>query len=198
MRIPRDMLGRDYDAWFDNGFIYLDDELCTYSHYASGYVYGRNEHGDEVCCEVEDVEFFWPDCGCVNVSSGFAVYVQRRQNRQWRRTYNSREVSVTIPDRWELMKARGAPISTPGEYEIAYAVHRADYPTIVTAETWLDCGMRMSVAISPHVILAGEGNKRIYLRDELVGVLQDGKVVPTAGTSKARRVLKALGGSYGL
>ena len=118
----------------------------------------------------------WPACGAVNLQ-GLAVIIDRQQTRQYRRTYNSRCVLLSIPRKWDAMKRHGYVSGlTPDSAEVVEAVFNPSYVTYSRALERLDSGW-VSVALNPYLIVAGSREEQlIYYRGKLLARIVEGQL----------------------
>lgn len=142
-----------------------------------------------------DVRCHWPTCGSVNYDGKFALYVQRRQRRQWRRTYNHRCIDVQVPGRWHLLKQYPAQDLEVNQnsWEYLDAVFSPTYPTMGDAITMLRD--RPSVAVTPHLILVGRPDTAVYYRGALAGRIAGGLFHPACTPLEEVRIRKIIGGA---
>jgi hypothetical protein len=198
---------RDVEQWLNHGW-------CLYHAPHGGMpavvrYYGIEDAGrrrvaiggsppfDELIVQAEDLAAYWPTCGSLNVDDKYAVYLSRRPTRQYRRTYNSRVLDMKVPQRWHVMAQVGADLATPDSYEVAQAAFAPDYPSYGEALTML--GERPSVAITQHLIVAGEPNQHLlYVDGDPVGVIREGHFTPTISGRQALRLLKFFDGRVSL
>lgn len=137
----------------------------------------------------------WPTCGAVNLQ-GFAIIVERTQQRQYRRTYNNRCVLLDIPRKWDVMKRHPFVQSlTPDNPEVVNALFNPEYYTYARALELLDGGW-VSVALNPYVVVAGtRDDQLIYYRGKLLARVVDGELKPLDDTNpRNRRILKFFDG----
>jgi hypothetical protein len=172
--IPADVCMQDVWQWLGHGWFFYDEAGV----YEPAYITSVNDE-----CEITLVDGsirpwrrqkcfpHWPDCGAVNVETtyGFAVIVERRQSRQYRRTYNQRCLTLNIPRKWDVMKRSPMVTSlTPNSEEVVRAVFSPSYYSYDRALTLLDEGW-VSVALNQHLIIAGERDEHlIYYRGKLI------------------------------
>lgn len=136
---------------------------------------------------------FWPQCGAINLD-GYAVYVTRAQRRLYRRTYNDQCTSITVPRKWDVMKRAGTKAGrlTPNSEMVVAAVFSPKYYTYSEALIMMESGQAVSVALNPHVIVAGE---MVYYRNNLVAQIAEGKITPMdAEDRQVSRILKFFEG----
>ena len=140
---------------------------------------------------------YWPACGAVNLE-GFAVYVERRQVRQWRRTYNDQCVTVHVPRKWDVMKRQGADAVSinANSRALVRALFKPKYFTYSDALLMMETGQAVSVALNRQLVIAGT---LVYYRNKLVAKITDQKLVPV-GTDARRlgRIVKFFEGRISL
>jgi hypothetical protein len=152
-----------------------------------------SEDGLGATVPLADIRCHWPTCGAVNYNDQFALYVQRRQRRQWRRTYNSRCVEVQVPGRWHLLKQHGAAELAIDQHQWPFlkAVFDPEYPSMGEAVQMLH--ERASVAVTPHLILVGRPETAVYYRGSLAGRIAGGLFHPACTPMEEARIRKILG-----
>lgn len=198
MSIPDDLAVHDIGQWLNGGW----------------YLFKRNDDSapepaklgtrrDEYCNIdlegeahdlVNDMTFpFWPPCGAINMK-GFAIYVERRQVRQYRRTYNEQCLIITVPRKWDVMKKMGtsAPNLCPNSPEVVREVFSPCYYTYTMALQMMESGHSTSVALNRHLIVAGP---LVYYRNVLVAKMDGQRIVPMGcEDSRIRRIIKFFDG----
>lgn len=149
---------------------------------------------------VQDARAYWPLMGSVNLEKfRCAVHVERRPERQYKRTFTHRLVEVTVPRAWDLSKVLGRDIAlvrSPSLF-VMRALYYPTYFDVDTALAMLGDGW-MSVAINPRIIIAGDraGKRMIYYRgDPAVSI--SGDVAQTLTDELTTLLIKqAIGGRY--
>lgn len=138
----------------------------------------------------------WPNIGAVNVSDyKIAVWMERRQLKQWRRTYNARQLNLSVPrsHALETSTLTAATMRQLSAHDPAVVkdVFAPIYPEIdqVNRLFRLQWG---SVAITPRIIITNTSPRFIYYRGKLAGAIRGGYFLAT-NEQLARRVTKVLG-----
>lgn len=205
IKLPRDISAHDVHQWLNNGFFYVNVDGANR---VAGYDGADEdvekvgaelvESGDYVNVDFEDVYPHWPFCGALNVGP-VGVFLNRRQERQYRRTYNSRQLQLAIPRRWEAMKQYGGAVRemTADTREVVLSAFAPQYPALSAVMDQLHTGEAFSRAINPHIVLVGAGdNVLVYYKNVYVAIMEpDGKLVPVnADRDTLRRLLKYFEG----
>lgn len=161
--VPADITPRDFSQWLSAGVAMLDGEFPVRVIEVGGQV-----HVDDLVNEQEQhipwaeaptrIAAHWPRCGSLNLD-GFAVYLQRKQVKLYRRTYNERVLALSVPGKWDAMKvlrpdAMRVTPNTPSVIIAAFHPHYPDWEEAIArlADNWY------SVAINPYVILGRQGD----------------------------------------
>lgn len=143
---------------------------------------------------------FWPACGAVNLN-GYAVYLERLQQRQYRRTYNTSCINMHLPRKWDVMKRYGTAVSalTADSEDVVRAVFSPIYYTFSQAINMLDENW-VSIALNPHLIVSGRnGEYHVYYRNKLIGTVSQGRITPIGSQqSRIRRIIKFFEGRVSL
>lgn len=200
--LPDDITGDDIDQWLRGGVFLVDGipyvySMMDYDYDADGpRVFGYDLNGDSVRFnhKAQKLCVAWPQVGAVNVRDpGYALYVQRRQDRQYRRSYNERCASVHVIGRWELARA-GVQQDFPNnalDSRVVKAVFEPWFPPSLAeafATGW------PSVALSPQLTLFPACGT-VYYRDIKAGVIdRNGIFTATCDPVVARRINKQIGG----
>lgn len=143
-----------------------------------------------------DVRCHWPTCGAINLpDSGYALYVQRVQRRQYRRTFNHRCVNLTVPGKWSLLKSMAAADLSPPTHspEVVRAVFDPKYPASYEEAAEL-LSTRPSVAVDPYITLVGYPNTAVYYRADLSARMAYGSIDFMCPDPIAKRIRKVIGG----
>lgn len=203
--IPASLGTGDINQWLNRGVVLvrLDGELVP-----AMYEEARYNSNDTLCAACmsldgqkqifapfEHVFAHWPRCGAVNVGP-VALYVQRTQTRQYRRTYNQRCITVSMPDQTLASSIVGETMVMQALTYRNYtaAVFAPEYPDVDEALRDLDLEQRFSVALSPTTILVRHsGAIRVYYNGDLLAKLCDGRLIPLRG-KLPRAITKRLGG----
>lgn len=211
IEIPNDIAVQDLAQWLSDGVVVLKNDpamtpLFVYRIGEAGDVRVR-EHREGRLSEPRpvpsrDLLCGWPTCGAVNVG-GIALYVQRSQIRQYRRTYNSRAVAPAVPD------AREAEEFDPRQYarathfftytEAVYRTEAEGYPPPERAIAMVQEPAMFSVAVSPSIIITKvptTGDLRVWHNNELVAKIFDRATLLPLRGALPRAVKKRLGGMY--
>jgi len=201
IKIPGDISSRDLNQWIGSGVSLLDGEtpvllydigenriLLKDAVNGDEYSVPWNDRGDRLAC-------FWPKCGSLNVGQ-VAVYLQRKQQQQYRRTYNSRILSLYVPAKWEAMKAIGkdAVRLKAGNPCVVDAAFNVQYPDWDDAMADLRDGA-FSRALNPYIILAKAGSEMsVFYRGRRAGTIRDGQLIPGGYDVAEGRMYKLLQG----
>ena len=135
----------------------------------------------------------WPICGSLNLD-GYAVYLARRQLRQYRRTYNDECLNVEFPRKWDVLKRIGHKVNSicPYSVEVIKAAFNPKYYTYSEAVQMMDTGQACSVALNPQLIVAGP---LVYHRNKLIANIEGDKIVPmTPDRRRVSRIVKFFEG----
>lgn len=157
--------------------------------------------GDSISAPLDEVAGHWPMIGSTNLENHrFAIYVQRKVAKQFKRTYHGRLCSVTIPRMWEVRKLHGegaVRLLSPSSVEVIQAIFKQKYPSVTQAFDMLDNGW-LSVALDPRVIVAADqnGKRMVYYRGELAATTTGGMLDPVADLLTCRLINKALAGRF--
>lgn len=151
---------------------------------------------------IEDVRAHWPMCGSVNVQDRrVAVHVERLPARQYKRTYNSRQVSIRVPRAWDVRRRigeNGLREVRSQTVPLLRALFDPTYPKNVgEAFDMLSDGW-LSVALNPRIIVAGDdvGKRMVYYRGKLAATMTGGVLSPVADETTCGLINRAFGGRY--
>jgi hypothetical protein len=197
--IPNDVHGGDVWQWLNRGwFIHKRDGACVPARLedvnGDEFVVVRVD-GEEYPYERDECFPHWPDCGAINLVN-FAVILVRESSRQYRRTYNSRCVSLDIPRKWDIMKTHPWVKSiSPDHPEVVSAAFEPKYHSYTRALELLASSWQ-SVALNPHLVVAGtQQDHAVYYRGDLIAQVCEGQVKPLDPSHpRGRRILKWLDG----
>jgi len=197
--IPKDVTMHDVWQWLGRGWFFHEKdgvrqpaelEQVGDERYAVSCTNGDNHTFRRQHCFP-----YWPQCGAVNMQ-GYAVVLNRTQQRQYRRTYNSRCVTMNIPRKWDVMKryeaAKNLSADSP---DVVIAAFEPVYYTYTRALGLLEAGW-VSVALNPYLVVAGTKEEQlIYYRSKLTARIIDGRLVPLDPSDKRnQRILKWFDG----
>lgn len=203
IKLPENMLGSDVEQWLWNTWFWDAGEgrPLRFQHVEdSSTIAASTLGGTMVLIDKEDVRAHWPACGAINVNE-IALYVQRNQVRQYRRSYTSDFVDVEVPRKWDLMKKGCRTRHLTGETaEVVEQLFNPEYPTLEDAVSELTRGEAHARALNRHVMLVGQADKILVYYGgphNLVGRLQENTLIPSvAGRKYALRVSKLIGATY--
>jgi len=188
-KLPKDIYEDDVYQWLNDGWVTHPDygvlkflgELDSFDKTAEFSL-----DGEPMRLLYLELECFWP-IGCMinHTKRGdrAAVYVQRNQRRQWRRTFNPMCVSTSVIGRWGMTKKSGnqrARMFTNIDYDLVSNLFDPIYYAPALAMRMIQAREAISVAITPQVAICGDGkhNFAIYYRDRVVGGITNGKYTP--------------------
>lgn len=197
--IPKDVNLDDVWQWLNRGWFYYDKgtELvpaCMVQHDRHEFMVQTTE-GDEYGYQRDKCYPHWPRCGAINLQ-GLAVIVERTQQRQYRRTYNSRCVLLNVPRKWDAMKRHPwVKNITPENPEVVNALFKPEYFNYDRALELLDAGW-VSVALNPYLVIAGTRDEQlVYYRSKLTARVSEGRYLPLDESNpRALRILKFFNG----
>ncbi len=201
--LPMDLSRDDTWQWLNNGWFWYDDDgegllpcYLSQDDRDADYVV-TDADGRSHVFEQSRVYIHWPACGAINMD-GFALYVQREQTRQYRRTYNKRCIKLDIPRKWDVMKrhswVRSINPDTPALVAATFTPKYYNYSAAVSKlgdhRGWV------SVALNPYLVLAGEVDSHmVYYRGKLLARVEDTVLVPLDDSNpRNRRILKYFDG----
>lgn len=202
------MSDHDVEQWLSECYCLVGDEVLKYEGQVPGsrrikkvaLMDGNGEIGEYA---LSRVECFWPICGAVNVTHqgvSFAVYVARNVRRQWRRSLCGRCVQISIPCSTSVQQALpDANISywARMRHDVATALYKREFPSAQGAKELILSGAAVSVAVSPQVVLVGDGKGKylVAYRDEVVAGIDGDRYMPIKKgyrSERARRTLKEI------
>ena len=201
--IPTTISSADLDQWLNNGwFLHKVGKTSIpirYGGYSPYKIYGTDIEGCPAEALLCNSFAHWPVCGAINLNR-IALNVIRRQVRQYRRTYNSRQVRLCIPQKWGAVKLYGQEVTSyhANHVEVVKALFNPQYTSYAKAVASIKSNKTFSRAISRHIILVGTNKENIvvYYKGAMVATLVDDLLLPIEGVnSDIRKVLKYLKGS---
>lgn len=207
IRLPRDMSSDDVNQWLNGGIFLVRTKPGTpprpayWAGMSGGRVmYSDMETGREGLVPYTSCFAVWPDLGSFNMPEGYAVHMRRRAERQYRRTFNSRCVDITVPWGFRVAMHRNTVVRYLGPWgPVSKLPWFGTFPSSFDeVEDWLARGY-ITVAVNRRLIVAGtpELEKRLlYLDGELAGTVVGGKLHPTCGPSTLAALNKQLNGRY--
>ena len=143
----------------------------------------------------DDIRCHWPACGAINTPE-LALYVQRHQERQYRRTFVPGSVRLVYPDKWLLLKTVNPGIlqRRVDEWSIIEPLFNPTYPSCMEEAKEMLREVP-SVALTPQIMLVGDYREpKVYYRGERMGVITDNVLRSTGDPRVVRRVNKLIGG----
>jgi len=198
--LPDDITPSDVQQWLEGGVFYARRnakepwdlaELRAVEGEDIYVMFIKEEQEHRV--RPSDLRCHWPACGAINMPGGFAVNVERLQRRQYRRTYNSRCVRTSMPDKWLSLRTM-EPQITQVDYEgITFLdeLFNPKYPpNTYEARRKVAAGEVFSVAITPYLVLAGD---RVHYRGTFVGRLLENDFHAECDLAIAAHVGKIVG-----
>lgn len=196
INLLEDMSPDDVYQWIGDGYSLVEGRpamLLDADGEVGGYPAARMRVYDlrgeqDMWVRLSEIQCHWPVCGAVNVEVAgevsMAVYVERRQRRQWRRTFNNQCVRLHVPYQWALERVYGVHTvrrARTVNISVVSELFNPTYPNTYEAAELIRSGERISVAISPQVSVVGDrhGTYAVYYRNDLVGGVSKGKYTPT-------------------
>lgn len=150
----------------------------------------------EVTFSPDDVYVHWPPLGAVNVDNR-ALYVQRAQSRQYRRSYCHRLVQIHAPGAWHVV-AGGGDVGnryTGNSAALVRELFNPEYPADFSSALSMLGGKTASVALNRHIILVGNAEAAtIYHGRDVVGAYKEGMVRLLPEVGGPSRIRKLIGG----
>lgn len=205
IRIPEDISSRDLNQWVGGGVCLLDDTVpvrleCGEEDEDIGLI--RIDNGRAECLSWDEVgdrlSAFWPKCGSLNTTKGFAVYLERSQSQQYRRTYNKRVLTLTVPGKWDVMRSCGRDRMAglhPDHAGIVKAAFNPDYPEWDVAMELLEDAGVYSVALNPYIIIGQRGgDPAVFYRGQRAGYIRNGRYISNGYYLDNARIFKLLQG----
>ena len=189
---------RDHDIrqWLDQGYVMFEGNVYRYYDCSDDRVSLIDYEGNTQWVEHSVIQVHWPLCGALNIKGRpYAVFLKRRQNRQWRRTFNMREVDIRVPGEWAINKLMPHSELRDVPHDLcAQAAFDPKYPSLEQAVH--DLGReRISVALSPNLTLT-----QTALYHRLVHVANrrgNYGLTPVIPRPRLARMSKQVGGGSG-
>jgi len=144
----------------------------------------------------------WPLCGSVNVAAyQCALHVERLPARQYKRTFNGRQVKFHLPRAWDVRKRvgqSGYSILQNVNRDTVLALFRATYPESTEAAFEMLGNGWLSVAVNPRVIIAGDdlGKRMVYYRGQLAATMTGEFLSPIADLTTCKIIDRVLERRY--
>ncbi|MDP6586604.1 MAG: hypothetical protein QF535_18260 [Anaerolineales bacterium] len=212
-----EVTGRDLDQWVGKCMVQQDSTGNIF------YVYGLKgdrktilrvgsmEHSENDRIEqrtsvpqellAKEVSIWWPDLGTLTQEVrgyNFAVYVTRVPDRQYRRSYNSKGVSIEALRSFDVRQEIGfVPRLSTDSPQIIQALKNPNYPSSLDEATqFLNKKENLSVAFNRNIALYFDGVSEyfVYYRGEYVADLtRGGKLTCYKGGTIQKRLTRALG-----
>lgn len=206
IKLPDDIARRDIDQWLSHGWVYVvTKEGLQVAKYRGvddeGKVAVMTVDGARRSYLPKNVRAHWPLCGGINLpEQRFALYVQRKAQQQYRRTFNGRNVVCIIPGKWGLLKKLGSNGLMYGSIDspnVIQALFKPHYPSVDECLEKLDAGEWFSICPTPHITLVGDKDyKQVYHRGALAGEIIDDMLVSVSDLADVNRINKQLGGRF--
>jgi hypothetical protein len=211
--VEKDLPPEDRRQWLSSGWGLTrvkSDSPISLSHFREVSTGGPNalirqyKKWDEymdlyIDCAEADVYCHWPLGGAINVpleKGTVAGVLTRRVEKRYMRTYNPALMSLEFPKLWDATKKFGQEVSglAPASPNVVWAAFYPEYPSAHRAMAMLLDRDTSSVAISPSLILVGDGkNILIYDKMKYVGDIIAGQVRMTYGDDYVtRRIQKHI------
>ncbi len=206
IRLPEDISNRDLHQWLGGGVCLLDDTIPVHLMDAEegedAINVQRVADGRTEWVNWEDVgerlAASWPKCGALNLPGGFAVYVDRSQSQQYRRTYNKRVLTVHVPGKWDVMRTCGRDVLMaldPNSTAVVLAAFNPEYPEWDEAMELLASLSVYSVAVNPYIIIGQRGGDPVvFYRGQRAGYIRGGRYVSNGYSMSDARIFKLLQG----
>lgn len=204
IELPDDIGRDDMYQWLDGGvfLVSVDEEwrpaVLVAAHEGAGpdrlvrvVLVGGNRRVD---VEQRDIRAHWPVCGAINMDR-FALYVQRLQRRQYRRTFNPRCVRVSVPGKWACLKALSAQELQVDmiDDDFLLELFNPTYPNDM-GQALASLNERASIALNPALVLVRGPDPAVYYRGQAAGRIVGGEFRPECDERTARRIRKMAGG----
>jgi hypothetical protein len=163
---------------------------------------GRPLNGDALdAYEAADAELWWPLLGAVNLEEGFAVQLERVPRRQWRRSYCSRSIEVSVPRYYKVCSSFGKSwvdnvcASASNRHNVIQQLWTQEYPEPNASMQRVFDSDVLSVALSRNVVVAcGKENLVVYYRGKQLGrVNREFEFFPALTSRAVKKVNELLG-----
>jgi len=180
IRLEEGMRTSDVSQWLNRGW-FLASDGPNLSPAQMAY-FPDEDSDDEMMWPVETITGFrreydfealpdnvfphWPECGSINIKERMvAVHLERLQMKQWRRTYNSRQIRLRVPRLWEFQsKDKRIGQLTPDNVDVVRSAFDPEYPDYgkwAGVKAMFNEGWH-SVALSPQVIITNTEPRLVY------------------------------------
>ena len=205
--LPSDATTADVEQWCSRGVVMIDDlkrpPFPAWFSTVTGrrVVLAQTFFGDGVEVPHTQVSVHWPRCGSVNLPGmHYAVHAARRTQRQYRRTWYVGGLVVETPRAWDVAKWKGSVPHASGTSPklLAEACFHPQYFDYAEADRMLTSEEKVSVALTPRVIVAGDksGKRMFYYNGVLAATASDGTLYPAGPAVPVRKVAKLLEGRF--
>jgi hypothetical protein len=198
MKLPDDITWHDVHQWLRGTWFEVDNRRLPvrFELVDDGRVYFRSLGDRAGYCSTDQVRLWWPRTGAVNIPDVGALYVQRTVQRQWRRSYSARELSLVVP-RSEIVY-RAAPdlrMRDANHPAIVRALHCPVYYGKTVAMGMLEDVPTVAVTRQVLLVRVSFSEIAVYYNNTLVGVLEtNGDYVPEGDPRLVARATRALEG----
>lgn len=198
IELPNGISREDIYQWLGDGVFYARSgeqwRLARLVDTDGLYIQYLDEQSSHRC-RASDIRIHWPRCGAINLET-HALYVQRQQRRQWRRTYNARCVQVHTLGKWGLLgrgDAASMAVDTTGHVFMG-ALFDPLYPQDLSEAMEL-LEQRHSLALTPHLTMVQTSSPGyiVYYHTDRVGHYSGGEFRPACDALVERRVNKMIG-----
>lgn len=213
--LPDDICSSDVGQWLYGGVAVWKQEdgecvpvVLRVAHGHSQTAVCSSLRTDEDALGTVEIPFsqlygHWPICGSINIPEvKLAIHVERVQQRQYRRTFNDRQVRYLVPRAWEArlrLPRQDLNLVRTSSPAVARALMAPDYPSVDAAFHMLSTGW-LTVAINPRVIIACDavGKRLVYYRGKVAASIVEGTLRPIADVTTCKLIARALGEEYSI
>ena len=205
IRLPKDMSHNDVSQWLSGGLFFVrtktDPVLAEWVGIHNGTVECALLDGTIIRRAHTSCYAVWPDLGAFNVpTQRCAVFLERIVDRQYRRTFHHRAVSIHVPMAYYISREQpDTAIRLRRWATVKYLPFNPVYPSSWDeAEAWLNDGWR-TVAVNRRVIvggMAGLDKRMIYLDGTLAANVRGGQVFFTCTPEQQRELVTFFGGRF--